>query len=162
MFIVFIHECQVIEHTFLIYIHALQTIMYHNSQLITKARVIWNTVWNGTGQNMWMTILMLQTFTIQGSAACSCTQQETLSLRISCSPGNITDTLETEHGVIHVHRNHRQIISWIATSQCSPGTHGSSFVDTFLKHMPIFSFTVIHELFIIFWRILLTMRRIDT
>ena len=84
--------------------------MHNHRKLITKAGIIGNTVWNGTRQNMRMAILMLQALTVQCGTASGCAKQEALCLCITRCPCNVTNALETKHGVVHIHWNHRQVI----------------------------------------------------
>ncbi len=44
-----------------------------------------------------MTILMLQTFTVQRCPARGCADQETLTLHIPRRPGKVTNALEAKH-----------------------------------------------------------------
>src|SRR5699024_6573379 len=103
-------------------VHTLQTVMHDDSNFVRVSRVVRDTVRDSQRLNMAMTIFVLQTFAVQGGTTGSTANQEATRLLVASRPAQIADTLEAEHRVIDVERNHRQIVGAVRGRRCQPGT----------------------------------------
>ena len=111
---------------------------------------------------MAVTIFVLQTFTVQRRTTGSTTNQEATSLLVACLPAQVTDTLEPEHGVVDVERNHRQIVGAVRGRSSQPGCASTQFVDTFLQDLTFLVFFIVSNLLTVLRGVLLTVRAVDT
>src|SRR3989338_2741626 len=102
---------------------------------------------------MTMAILMLQSLTCQGCSPSGSAQQKATRLHITRRPGQITNTLESEHGVINIKRNHWQLIGTIGSCSGHPGTKSPGFIDTLFENLSIFGFAIVHNLLAVDWGI---------
>ena len=109
MDIVLVHGRDVIENVFAVFKHALHARTDDSRQLIAVSRVIRNAIRNGGGHEMAVTILVLQTLAIQSRTTRRGANKEASRLTIACSPRQIMNSLESEHGVEDVERHHRVI-----------------------------------------------------
>ena len=109
MEIVLVHSRDVIEHVFAVFKHPLHARADDGRQLIAVSRVIRNAIRNGGSHKVTVTILVLQTFAIQCRATRRGANKEASRLTITCSPRQIMNSLESEHGVEDVERHHRVI-----------------------------------------------------
>src|SRR5690606_31889240 len=92
----------------------------------------------------------------------STTDQEAASLLVACLPAQVTDTLEPEHGVVDVERDHRQVVGAVRSRSSQPGCACTQFVDTFLKDLTFLVFFVVCNLLTVLRGVLLTVRAVDT
>ena len=132
MGVVFIHQGDVVEHVFVVNIHAAQAVVYDNCYFILECRIVSYTVWNQVCLNVAVAVFVLQTFAIQCCTAGSTTQQETACMHIACCPCQVANALETEHRVVDVERNHGKVVVCVAGRSSNPVSHGAWFVNTFL------------------------------
>ena len=57
-----------------------------------------------------MAILVLQTFAVQCCSTGRTTHKKPARLQVTCSPAEVTDSLEAEHGIENIERNQRCFI----------------------------------------------------
>lgn len=95
---------------------------------------------------MAVTILVFQAFAIQSRPSGCATQQEPAGANVTCCLREITDTLETEHGVVNVERNKAKAVRAVRSSGSHPGRKRTCLGDAFLEHLPIPGFSVGGEL----------------
>ena len=111
---------------------------------------------------MTVTILVLQTFTVQCSPSRGCTNQEATRLAIASSPSQITNTLESEHGVENIKGHHGQATRREGRCRRQPRTHRTGFVNTFFQDLAALIFFIEHDLTRIMRRVALPYRRVNT
>ena len=160
--VVFIHDGDVVIDMLHLLVHALQAVVHDDGQLIAEGRVIGNAVRDGGRHQVTVAILVLQAFTVQRGTAGGATEQETAYLHVAGRPGQIAHTLEAEHGIENVERNHVLAVIGVAGAGRHPRAECACFIDSFLQYLPGFVFFVKHQLAGIYWLVKLTDRRIDT
>ena len=111
---------------------------------------------------MAVTILVLQTFAVQCGAPCGTADKETACAHIARSPSQIAGTLEAEHRVIDIKRNHRHAVVGVRSCRSDPISHTTGFVNAFLQNLSGCGFFVEHQLVGILRRVQLTHLREDT
>ena len=158
MGVVFIHQGDVVEHVFVVNIHAAQAIVYDNGYFILECRIVSYTVWNQVCLNVAVAVFMLQTFAIQCCTAGCTTQQETACMHIACCPCQVANALETEHRVVDVERNHGKVVVCVAGRSSNPVSHSTWFVNTFLQDLTVNRFFIEHQLVFILRGVLLAFR----
>ena len=162
MGIVLVHEGDVEEHILLLAHHPLQTGVDDHRDLMRERRVIGHAIGDHGGQDVAVTILVLQTLAIERGSACRATQQETACTHVSRSPGQVADALQTEHGVVDVERDHDPVVGGIAGRSRNPGTHATGLVDPLLKNLALDVLAVVHHLIAVHRLVLLGLDGIDT
>ena len=105
MGVVFVHDSDVVVDVLLVDEHALHAVLDYDGKFITVCRVVSDTVRDGRGVQQAVAILVLQTFTGQGRPPGSATNQKATGLNVSCGPGQIADSLHSEHGVENIKGN---------------------------------------------------------
>ncbi len=107
---------------------------------------------------MAVTILVLQAFTIERRTSCRRTEQETARALIAGRPGQVANTLESEHRVIDVERNHRSAVRGVRSRCGNPRRHCAGFVNAFLQDLTVLVFFIEHQLLRVLRRIQLSDR----
>src|SRR5690606_31106131 len=156
------HEGDIEGDAFIFGIHATHAFTNDHGDLITKNRIVRYTVGDGRREHMTMTILMLQTFSVERRSARSATQKESAATHVTRSPGEVAHALETEHRVIDVERNQRIAVITVRGRCGHPGRHGTGFVDALLENLSLFVLAVEHHLPTVVRPVLLSFRGIDT
>lgn len=136
--------------------------MHNDSNFVSVSRVVRDTVRDSQRLNVAVTIFVLQTFTVQGGTTGSTADQEATRLLVASRPAQIADTLEAEHRVIDVERNHRQIVGAVRGRRCQPGTTCAQLVDPFLQNLTFLVFFIVSNLLAVLRGVLLTVRAVNT
>jgi len=103
-------------------------------------------------------IFMLQTLTIQSGATRCAAQQETTGTHITGSPGKVTNTLKTEHGIKNEERDHWHAIVGVTGGRRNPRRHGAGLGNAFLQNLALGVLFVEHQLVRIYRCIKLSFR----
>ena len=154
MSVVLVHQGDVVEHVFVVGIHTAQTVLYDNGYFVLEGRIVRNAVRDQIGLNVTVAVFVLQAFTVQCCTAGSTTQQEAACVHIAGSPCQIADTLETEHRVVNVERNHGKVVVCVA----GRSSNRTWFVNTFLQDLTVNRLFIEHQLVFILRGVLLTFR----
>src|SRR3546814_16742420 len=83
---------------------------------------------------------------IEGRAPRGAAQQKPARLHVAGGPRQIANTLEAEHRIIDVERDHEPVVRRIRRGCRNPGTEAAGFVYTLLQQLPIGRFLVVHEI----------------
>ena len=160
--VVLVHHRQVVINVFLLDIHAAQAVLHHHRQFVLEGRVIRDAVRDGSVVHVRVAVFVLQAFAVQRGAASGAAQQEAARAHVARGPAQIADTLDAEHRVVDVERNHRHAMRGIRRCGRDPVAHGASFVDAFLQHLTRLRFLVEHQLVVILRHVLLAFLVPDT
>lgn len=119
--VVFVQRGQVVVHVFrVVAIHAHQTVVHDHRHFVRVSRIVRDAVRDGQRLNVAVAIFVLQTFAVQSSTARGPADQEAARLLVARCPAQVADTLETEHRVVDVERNHRQIVGAVGSRRGQP------------------------------------------
>src|SRR5699024_6877530 len=99
---------------------------------------------------------------VQGGTTGSTADQEATRLLVASRPAQIANTLEAEHRVIDVERDHRQIVGAVRGRRCQPGTTCAQLVDPFLQNLTFLVFFIVSNLLAVLRGVLLTVRAVNT
>ena len=161
--VVFVQRSDVVVNVLLFFtVHTLQTVMHDDSNFVSVSRVVRDTVRDSQRLNVAVTIFVLQTFAVQGGTTGSTADQEATRLLVASRPAQIADTLEAEHRVIDVERDHRQIVGAVRGRRCQPGTTCAQLVDPFLQNLTFLVFFIVSNLLAVLRGVLLTVRAVNT
>ncbi len=136
--------------------------MHDDSNFVSVSRVVRDTVRDSQRLNVAVTIFVLQTFAVQGGTTGSTADQEATRLLVASRPAQIANTLEAEHRVIDVERDHRQIVGAVRGRRCQPGTTCAQLVDPFLQNLTFLVFFIVSNLLAVLRGVLLTVRAVNT
>ena len=159
--VVFVQERDVEIHVFLTLDHALQAMVQDHADFVRIGRVVADAVRNGAGQDMAVTVFVLQAFAVEGGATGGAAQQESAGLHVARRPGQVADALETEHRVVHVKRHHDAVVGAVGGGRRDPAAHAAGFVDAFLQDLALDVFLVVHDLVFINRGVLLSIRVVN-
>ena len=145
----------------LLTVHAAQAVLYDHRHFIGVGRVIGDAVRDGAGQDVAVTIFVLQTFAVEGGTTGGRAQQEATGLLVTGCPRHVADPLEAEHGVVDVERDHRAVVGAVRGRSSQPGGHGAQLVDTVLQNLTLLVFLVVGDDVAVLRGVLLTVRAVD-
>jgi len=98
-----------------------------------------------------VTVFVLQAFAVQRGAAGGAADQEATGTAVACCPSQVADTLEAEHRVEDVERQHWLVVTGVRGTGSDEGAHGARFVDAFFEDLALLVFLVEHHLVFIDW-----------
>lgn len=120
--VVFVQRGDVVVDVFLRFaVHTMQTVMHDDGHFVSIGRIVGNTVRDGQRLNMAVAVFVLQAFAVQRGAPGGSADQEAARLLIAGRPAQVADTLETEHRVVDIERDHRQIVGAVRGCRRQPG-----------------------------------------
>src|SRR5437868_2974084 len=146
MWIVLVHESDVVEDILLVLEHALQAALDDYRDFVRERRVIRDAVRNGGCQDVTVAVLVLQTFTVEGGAAGGGAEQKATCATIASRPREVANALESEHRVIDVKGDHWHVAGAVRSRGGNPRRHGTRLVDAFLEDLPVLVLLVEHQL----------------
>ena len=118
--VVLVHQGQVVVDVFLIFNHSLHAMANDDCHLMRKGRIVRSTVWNRGGQDVTVTVFVLQPFAVERRASGGAAKEEAARLHIASRPRQITNALEAEHRVIDVERHHDAVVGRIRSGGGDP------------------------------------------
>ena len=136
--------------------------MHDDRHFVCIGRIVRDTVRDSQRLNMAVAIFVLQTFAVQRCTTGSTTDQEAASLLVACLPAQVADTLEPEHRVVDVERDHRQVVGAVRSRRSQPGCACAQLVDPFLQDLAFLVFFVVSNLLTVLRGVLLAVRAVNT
>src|SRR5690606_19629450 len=130
-------------------------------QFVAVGRVVGTAVGNGRGQDVAVTVLMLQAFAVERGTSGGTADQEAAGAAVASGPGQVTDPLQAEHRVEDVERQHRLVVGGVGGAGGDEGAHGPRLVDAFLEDLTFLVLFVEHHLVFIDWLVQLADRGVD-
>ena len=94
---VLVVEGDVIEDVFLLLVHPAQSFPDDQGHFIGKGGIVGENVWHRRGQDMALTIFVLEALAVQCGAASGSPHHETASSRIGKCPDLVAGALKSEH-----------------------------------------------------------------
>ncbi|MNF59911.1 hypothetical protein D3C84_415130 [compost metagenome] len=94
---------------------------------------------------MTVAVLVLQAFATQCRATCRGSEQKAAGPLIRRRPDQVADTLEAEHRVVDVERQHRQAMHRIAGRRCNPGADCPGLADALFENLAVQRFSIAQD-----------------
>ncbi len=135
--VVFVHERDVIENVALLGDHLAHAGVHDHGHLARVGRVIGLAVGDGGRDQVAAAVLVLQTLAAQRGAARGGAEQEAARALVGGGPDGVAHTLETEHGVVDIERQHGQAVHAVARRRRRPAGDGAGLADALLQDLPI-------------------------
>ncbi len=108
-----------------------------------------------------MAVLVLQALAVQRRAPGGAAEQEAAAAHVARGPREIADALQSEHRVVDVERDHRQVVGAVRRRRRDPRAHRARLVDAFLQHLARLVLAVVHQLIGVLRLVELPHRRVD-
>ncbi|VDM17782.1 unnamed protein product, partial [Wuchereria bancrofti] len=156
-----VHHGDVVEDVLLLFGHLANAFADDHGELVAIGRVVGAAVGDGRCQHVAVTVFVLQAFTVEGGTAGGAADQETTGAAVASGPGQVADTLEAEHRVEDVERQHRLVVVGVRGTGGDEGAHGAGFVDAFLEDLTLLVLLVEHHLVFIDRLVQLADRGVD-
>ena len=102
---------------------------------------------------MRMSILVLQSFTVQRRAPRRAAEQKAARAHVARRPREVADALEAEHRVEDVERNHRHAVRRVRRRGGDPVAYAAGLIDAFLQDLPVLRLLVEHQLILVLRRV---------
>ena len=166
LFVVFVVDGDVIENVLAVLrslfgIHPLHAVFYNGRELVGKGRVVGLTGRHSAGEDVAVSVLMLEAFARESGAPGGGPEQKASGPRVGRRPDGVAHPLEAEHGIKRIHRQHRHAEVGVAGAGGYPFGHAARFGDAFFKQLPVFAFGVREQKVVIHRLVELAHRRID-
>ena len=116
-------------------VHSMQTILNNCCNFVGKRWVVRLAGGNSASKQQAMTILVLKALAHKRGASGRCAKQKAASTRIGCLPDQVANTLETEHGIEGVKRNHWHAPRGVTRARRNEAGHAASLGDSFFKNL---------------------------
>src|SRR5712691_4739624 len=136
---------QVIEDGLLVYVHALDAVLDDDGDLICECRVISQKVGHSQHQHMTVAILVLQAFASKSGPPRGATEQEAATTHVCRGPDQVTDPLETKHGIINKEWDRIYAVIGVGRTRCDERAHRTSFGNAFFENLAVLGFLVIEQ-----------------
>src|SRR5690606_15374847 len=146
LLVVLVHHGDVVVDALLLLHHLVHAVMHDHRQLVAVGGVIAAAVGDGAGEDVAVAVLVLQAFAVQRGASGGAAQQEATGLGIARRPGQVADTLEAEHRIEDVDRQHRLVVVAVGGTGGHERGEGAGFVQAFLQDLAVLLFAVVHHL----------------
>src|SRR3989338_3515199 len=160
--IIFVVEGEVIENLFAFLVHPPESVPDDHGDFIGKGRVVREQGGNSTGQDVAVTVLMLQTFAVQGSPSGGAPEQKSLGFDVACRPDQIAYPLKTKHRVEDIKRDRIESEIGIGGPGSNKRTHRSRLRDPLFQDLSVHRLLIIEQGFTVHRFVQLTLRRKDT
>src|SRR5690606_39865676 len=113
-------------------------------------------------QNIAATVLALQPFTVQGGTPSGASDEEAACIAITRCPYQVTNTLETEHGIINIERNHRLVVGGITGCRSHPRCHRTELINALLQYLTFLVFAIVSDLVSVLRHVFLALARVNS
>ncbi len=157
----FVHHGDVVEDVLLLFHHAPRAFADDHRQLVGIGGVIGAAVGNGGGQDVAVSVLVLQALAVERGAPGGAADQEALGAAVAGGPGQIADALEAEHRVEDVERQHGLVVGAVGGGRSDPAGHGAGFVDALVEDLALLVLAIEHHLVLVDRRVQLADRGVD-
>ena len=105
----FVLDGDVVEDALVFVVHPSNAFLHDHSDLVGIGRVVSDQVGDCGGEDMAVSVLMLESFTIEGRAPSCGADEEASGAGIAGGVCKVTEALQTEHGVEDEERDHRNV-----------------------------------------------------
>ena len=127
----------VVEDVFLLGVHPANTFADDDSELVGERGIVAEEVGDGAGNDLGMTVLVLETFAVEGGPTRRPTEKETATKHIPAVPDHIADPLKTENGVENVKRNGRDGVNGVGGTGGKERGHRAGLTDALLENLSV-------------------------
>src|SRR5690606_31545100 len=134
-----VHHREVKEDVLLQLHHLVDAFADDHRQLVAVGGVVAAAVGDGAGQDMAVTVLVLQAFTVQRGTPGGTADQKAAGTAVAGGPGQVADALEAEHRVEDVERQHRLVVGAVGGGRGNPAGHGAGLVMPSSRICPFLS-----------------------
>ena len=136
---------EVVEDVLLLAHHPAQAVLDDHRQLVAVGRVVGATVGDRRGEDVRVTVLVLEALAIQRRAARGGADQEAAGTAVAGGPGQVADPLEAEHRVEDVEGDHRLAVIGVGGGGGDPRAHRAGLVDALLEDLAVLVLAVEHQ-----------------
>ena len=146
MSVVFVHHADVIEDVLAVAVHAFETVVDDDCELVVERGVVGAAVWDGRCEYKAVTVLMLKAFARKRRASRGAAHQKAARLAVARRPGDVADALKPKHRIEDVEGDHRGVVVRVRGRGGGPRRDGTRFGDAFLQDLSCGVFLVPHDL----------------
>ena len=159
--VVLVEQGDVVEDVLLPLHHALEAMLHDHRHFVGEGGVVADAVGDGARQDVAVAVLVLQAFAVERGAPRGAAQQEAACLHVARGPREIADTLEAEHRVIDVERDHLHAVVRVRRAGGHPRADRARLVDAFLQDLALLVLAIVRELIGVLRRVELPRRGPD-
>src|SRR5690348_8447858 len=136
---------EVVKDALLLFVHAANAITDNDGNFVGKGGIEGVKIGHRVGQELAIAVLMLQAFAGQRGATRSAADQEAARARVAGGPDEVTDALESEHGIKNEEWNRGDAVRGVGGSGGDEGGDGAGLGDSFLENLAVGGFFVVKQ-----------------
>ena len=159
--VVLVHQRDVIEHVLLLDHHLADARIDDDGHLSGERRVVGLAIGDGRGDQVTGAVLVLQAFASERGAPRGRAKQEAARALVGGRPDLVAHTLEAEHRVVDVERQHCQAMHAVAGGCGRPACNGAGLADAFFQDLAVGGLAIAQDGVDVFGRIVLAHAGID-
>ena len=126
-------------------IHALDAVLDDDGDLVRERRVVRQAVRHRPGEQVALTVLVLQPLARQRGPAGGPAEQEAAHALIGGRPDQVADALKAEHRIVDEERDRVDAVGGVRGSRGDERRHRPGFGDPLFQNLPVLRFLVIKE-----------------
>jgi hypothetical protein len=107
--VVLVVHGDVVEAVFAELVHAADAVLDYDGELVDEGGVVGDAGGDGACEDVAVAVLVLEAFAEHGGAARGAAHEEAFAAGIGGGPDHVAYSLESEHGVVHVEGNRRDL-----------------------------------------------------
>ena len=142
-------------------VHLLDACAHDRADLEREGRIEGLHRWHGRREDERVAVLVLQALPEQGGASSGRSHQESAGADVGCLPDEVTGSLEAEHRIEGVERNHRHAARRVAGARRDEARHRSRLGDALLEDLAVGVLGVRQQQVVVNRFVLLTLRGVD-
>ena len=110
-----------------------------HGEFIGKRGIVGTAIGNCRRDHMAGSVLVLQPFAAERCSPGGRAKKKPARTLISCGPDQVTDSLESEHGIENVKRQHRDAMDAVGSRGGDPGRQCTRLGDPLFKQLAVFA-----------------------
>ena len=160
--VVLVHHGDVVEDVLPLLHHLACAMVDDDGELAGECRIVRAAVGNGGRHDVARAVLMLQSFPAKRGATGSRAEQKAAGALIGRGPDEIADALKAKHRIEDIERQQRQIVHAVRGGRGHPGGQCACLGNALFQQLPVTLLAIDQQCILIFGRIELALRGIDT
>ena len=159
--VVLVVQRKVVKDVLLLGVHAPYSFADDNGQFKGEGRVVAHQVRYRVGNDLGVTVLVLQTFAVERRATGRAAEEESPAHHVTAGPDHVAHPLETENRVEDIKRNGGYAMNRVRRAGRHEGGHGPGFADPLLQDLAVGFLAIRQQAVAIHRGVLLAFGRVD-
>src|SRR5262245_40446927 len=143
--VVLVHQGQVVEDVLLLFVHPADAFADDDREFKSEGRVVGDEIGRRVGQQVAVSILMLQTFAGERRASGGPAKQEAVAARIAGGPDQVADALQSEHRIEDEEGDGVDAVCGVSRPGGDERRHRTGLGDPLFQNLTVLRFFVVEQ-----------------